>query len=354
MFNLHMAISLICLFTLVITILDAATNQLVSRKTKYRTVGTCLLIGAAALGEFLGVVTEGAALSTLWLHRIAKATELSLAPFIGVAAAISYGEPRRPRIAKCLAAVHFLFEWVAMFFGWVFVVDEQNLYHRQILFPLYVAAFILSVLYAFEAVIRNEKAFQMGFDSSLVCIALLLAAGIGTVFLLPGVRISFLCITLGAMLVYNRYYKVMLQVDAVTGLLNRRCYDAGILDMGTRAAVLLFDVDRFKQVNDTYGHSVGDLCLRNVAGLLREVYGRYGLCYRIGGDEFCVILSQNLHRVEELNRQFREKLQAMCSQDPTMASVSLGYAFYDDASSHIQSVIEEADAMLYQNKNRTR
>ncbi|MGM9604154.1 MAG: GGDEF domain-containing protein, partial [Faecousia sp.] len=345
MFALYAAISLIAFFTLVITMVDAATNQLVSRRTKYRTVGTCLLIAAAALGEFLGVMLDGGAPSAIWPHRIAKAVELSLAPAIGVAVAISYGNPWRPKLAISLVAVHGLFEWVGMFCGWVFLVDGQNLYHRQALFPLYVAAFVLSVIYGFAGVIRNGKAFQIGIDSSLVFILLLLGAGIGVLFL-SGVRIAYPCIALGNLLVYTRYYKVMLQVDAVTGLLNRRCYDVSITDLASRAVILFFDVDKFKQVNDTYGHSVGDLCLKNVARQLREVYGKHGLCYRTGGDEFCVILSQDIEQTEALNRQFREQIQALRHRDNRMPEVSLGFALYDAAVSRIQDVVEEADAML--------
>lgn len=109
---------------------------------------------------------------------------------------------------------------------------------------------------------------------------------------------------MGNLLLYIRYYKMMLQVDAVTQLLNRRCYDVSITDMGSRAMILYFDIDKFKQINDIYGHSVGDLCLRKVAQLLRNVYRKHGLCYRIGGDAFCVILHNGMEKLEKLHQAF--------------------------------------------------
>lgn len=143
----------------------------------------------------------------------------------------------------------------------------------------------------------------------------------------------------------------MLQADAVTSLLNRRCYDVNMTDMGSRAVSLLFDVDKFKHVNDTYGHSVGDICLRNAAQQLRQVYRKNGLCYRIGGDEFCVILRDGIEKTEELNRDFLSAVKMTREKDPRMPGVSMGYAYYDAAVSHVQRVVEEADAMLYRNKN---
>lgn len=179
----------------------------------------------------------------------------------------------------------------------------------------------------------------------------MIAAGLGIRFTSPSIGIDYLCIAVGNMLFYIRCYKIMLQVDAVTRLLNRRCYDVQIADLGTHAAILLFDVDKFKEVNDTYGHSVGDLCLKKIAQELRRVYGKYGLCYRIGGDEFSVILRENLQRVEELNDRFTAAIKALRAEDSRIPDVSVGYAYYDADSTHIQKTIEEADAMLYNNKN---
>ena len=95
---------------------------------------------------------------------------------------------------------------------------------------------------------------------------------------------------------------------------------------------------------------MGDICLKKVAEQLRNVYGKYGLCYRIGGDEFCVILQDSFEKVEELNRQFASAIRNMKEEDGRMSDVSMGYAYYDEAVSHIRNVIEEADAMLYRNK----
>lgn len=71
-------------------------NRLITKETKMKSVITCLLIGMAALGECAGVLTNGASVSFILLHKIAKVIEFSAAPAIGVAAAMAYGDVKKP------------------------------------------------------------------------------------------------------------------------------------------------------------------------------------------------------------------------------------------------------------------
>lgn len=87
--------------------------------------------------------------------------------------------------------------------------------------------------------------------------------------------------------------------DFLTGLLNRRHFEQELAREAARAArydapgaVLLIDIDNFKDVNDTYGHRAGDDVLKGVAGLLRERLRHTDLIARVGGDEFAVLLTQ--------------------------------------------------------------
>lgn len=64
-----------------------------------------------------------------------------------------------------------------------------------------------------------------------------------------------------------------------------------------------------------------------------------------------MIVQNHLEKMEEMNRSFFRELESLQREDATMPGVSMGFALYDAASSHIQNVIEEADAMLYRNKN---
>ena len=80
------------------------------------------------------------------------------------------------------------------------------------------------------------------------------------------------------------------QLDGLTGLLNQNSFLNRSEEMNyTNGMLIVFDVDDFKHVNDVYGHVKGDLCLRIIADCIKKAYAKYGYCYRVGGDEFCVL-----------------------------------------------------------------
>ena len=68
--------------------------------------------------------------------------------------------------------------------------------------------------------------------------------------------------------------------------------------------------------------------MKNVGKHLKNVYGKYGSCYRIGGDEFCVILDDHFELLELLNRKFLNAVEAMRQEDARMPDIALGYAYY--------------------------
>ena len=92
--------------------------------------------------------------------------------------------------------------------------------------------------------------------------------------------------------------RYLAEFDAMTGLANRSLFQSGLarLDDGGKgvSALLLVDLDGFKQVNDTYGHAVGDECLKEAAQRLIESCGNADLVARIGGDEFAVLLGADV------------------------------------------------------------
>jgi diguanylate cyclase (GGDEF)-like protein len=88
----------------------------------------------------------------------------------------------------------------------------------------------------------------------------------------------------------NARLNAELHTDPLTQVGNRRAYENQIADLPPKSAFIVVDVDRFKQINDTLGHEVGDRCLRLIAESIRSTSDRcYRCCYRVGGDEFVVI-----------------------------------------------------------------
>ena len=99
----------------------------------------------------------------------------------------------------------------------------------------------------------------------------------------------------------EEHNKFMAEHDALTGLPNRLQFDkqldAIIEQKGqSKCAILCMDLDKFKQVNDTYGHLAGDVVIKTVADRLAAQVGDRGLVARIGGDEFIILLRNELSK----------------------------------------------------------
>ena len=144
--------------------------------------------------------------------------------------------------------------------------------------------------------------------------------------------------------------------DAITNLLNRSSFER-LLNVFEQEnapfALIIIDVDRFKSVNDTYGHTVGDKTLKNVAALLCAAFRSGDHVFRIGGDEFAVIM---VEMTSDLDYTIREKVdainQTLAHHDDGLPQVSLsvGVAF-SDRPDPTGTIFQDADQALYHQKN---
>ena len=149
--------------------------------------------------------------------------------------------------------------------------------------------------------------------------------------------------------------------DALTGLKNKAAYneytaklDADIFEGKASFAIIMIDVNYLKRVNDTYGHERGNEYLINAAKLACTIFGEE-LVYRIGGDEFVVILDgDNLARCEKTVADIRaviEKLRADTTLEPwEKVSAAIGIAHYTSGDQTADEVFKRADADMYRNK----
>ncbi len=144
----------------------------------------------------------------------------------------------------------------------------------------------------------------------------------------------------------------MLQrVDEMTMLLNRTSYDNRLRRLHEPVTIQFFDVDLFKYVNDEYGHFYGDQCLGKIGRFIRSVYGKHGKCYRIGGDEFCVILDSDQCPVEELNTRFFTALGKHRGETPAFPTSPWATPGMTPARETVEDAVRTADAMLYRYKS---
>lgn len=147
------------------------------------------------------------------------------------------------------------------------------------------------------------------------------------------------------------------QHDELTGLYNRSAYNLMRTDLDmSHNALLLVDVDKFKSINDTYGHDVGDLVLKRVAEVLTYSFRATDLVFRLGGDEFVVIMN-NVDSSMSLVVQRKIEQANVMLQKPTNdlppTSLSVGVAFGDRKNPE-GDIFKDADTALYRMKEKGR
>jgi len=167
------------------------------------------------------------------------------------------------------------------------------------------------------------------------------------------------------MAILTRRLEELANTDTLTGLANRRCLFERFNETWQLAerhdhplSCIMFDVDRFKTVNDTYGHAAGDEVLREFAETLRHSARRPDLCGRLGGEEFVVICPATPRDgATALAERIRMRLDQMKvkHKDHTLhVTVSCGIAERNDATASPEDLLRIADSMLYKAKTAGR
>jgi diguanylate cyclase (GGDEF)-like protein len=157
-------------------------------------------------------------------------------------------------------------------------------------------------------------------------------------------------------LAQNRATLELALTDPLTGLGNRRHFEErlrGELDRADTGAgplsLVLIDLDRFKTVNDRFGHEAGDQLLRAVAACLRQG----GEAFRFGGDEFALLLPGRTGRdADEIVQAVRERLAAVVTPDGAPVQAGFGVATYPDLGVPRDELVRSADRALYREKQR--
>ena len=154
-------------------------------------------------------------------------------------------------------------------------------------------------------------------------------------------------------------------LDSLTHLLNRQAFtrrlEQALNESITGLALIMLDIDHFKQFNDQYGHPLGDRVLQHVGRLLRENLPPQAFAARYGGEEFCVVLRdcQHLEGACHLAEQLRQKMQGLRvkvrSTDQVLDSITASFGFaLAKPGDDLESLLTRADDALYQAKHNGR
>ncbi len=154
--------------------------------------------------------------------------------------------------------------------------------------------------------------------------------------------------------------------DALTGLHNRNALSKYLRDESARTmrykhhmSIFMLDLDHFKDINDRHSHLVGDIALKQIAGVLLQTTRKTDFTGRYGGEEFVVILPEtSLDEARELAQRLLEvirKTPIEVSPSLTLSvTTSIGVAAYPDHADNTEDLLKQADIALYRAKDKGR
>jgi len=178
----------------------------------------------------------------------------------------------------------------------------------------------------------------------------------------PFALIISMAILGGAALQSEREHRRVAVIDPLTGLLNRSAFAQRLgelqhqIDQGAESSLgfLMADIDHFKRINDEHGHPVGDAVLRDVAYAMRSELRAFDLVYRLGGEEFAVLLPGADHaKTQEIAERLRAAVAAS-STGGISVTMSFGAGAISGSDVRLAQLYAQADAALYDAKRAGR
>ena len=275
------------------------------------------------------------------------------------------GDLKRQLLFAIPAGVGVLFSLLAPLTGWFFFVNAEGFYTRGVLFPLYMG---IQYFYQLVTVIYSAIAWRRATNYSqkektksiLIYHAVPFLASLIQIidYRLP----CFCCgITLATLLLFLGVQNAMVTKDELTGLNNRRAFfeylEATVIarpEMGRDLHLLMMDVDRFKRINDLFGHTEGDRALILFAKALKAASSTTDFFIaRYSGDEFLAVCHGTKEELSHFSERVQSELSRRCAEKPYTLSVSIGGADFRSGMP-ISDWIRLADQAMYERKNNAK
>jgi len=354
----YIAVNVICVLSLYIVMHASRHNVLLTHEMKrYFSLAASITILVTAT-EIGSVFFENAAIVNSVLVYIVNMIGFSLSPFIAILLSKAY-----PVTTGKVRALLTIPAWINLalvistpWTGLIFSVNE-SIYMRGPWFGLYILTYMCTYLALILESFNAMKHYQCHTKSTFILLIAFALTGTFVQIILPKIHTTWACITLSLILYYVYFCELSETQDSLSGLLNRNVYDQHIrkLNRQSNGSVIVFDMDDFKQINDMYGHPWGDSCLQIIGKLIRDCFLHIGFCYRVGGDEFCVICrTTNEQQIKDAIGLFHLKIDEIRKSSNTQSvlpMVSTGYSVFQGSQKEYAAAMAEADAQMYYFKN---
>ena len=375
----YIIVSALCGIALLIGIMSLFENELIEPKRKKWFCILAITIIFELIIDTIALSFDGNVARNIALYKVIKDLEFITAPAVPVIfSKIIARQQFWVKVKKffiILLIVNAIVQLITLFIPLMFEITEEVIYKRTTFSVMYIL--ILSIC-TIILVFCSKYAFtqnSINTNCTLLCSALFVSIGVALRVYFEKCNSDWLALTFAYFIFMIYFSNSYLKIDSTTHLLNRKAFDNKMNNVKYTTALIIIDANEFKQINDTCGHARGDWALSKFGEIILKVYGKIGFCYRIGGDEFCVILKEGVLKkisyneknhdtyciLERLMQVLDDEIKVIGNEHSILKQgVSQGYGIYYslkdtpsiDKHKTIDEVFKIADARMYEDKER--
>lgn len=336
--------------TLLCMIFLTATGEYISLAHKKGFIAAFAGESLIILCEVLTELLDGSAEKFRILHYLSNYIGFVFTPLLLLFFALSIGRFHRAKMVLAGGIVYFAVCNILIFSKQIFFIDAQNIYHRGALFDFYIISYFLAIIYLLYETLRlaSKGFWQHRIFAYLLSFSFLFSSILQ--ILESSVNITRFTVVFSLCAYYAYTIELTNLFDKLTGFLNQATYLRKIKGLKEQQTVIILDIDQFKYINDHFGHPYGDQCLRALCRIAKSIFGNHGMCYRIGGDEFAIVLRKNI-QAAQLIATFEKQIDAFFREKPHHLQVSIGFAEFESADTY-ETVVQRADDNMYRIKNQ--
>ena len=341
-------LSFINIITVVMFFIDILGNSICNKYQKTNLVLTCVMLLSICICEIFTTILDGAPVKYRFWHIAANFIGFSLAPGIN----FTLGRSVFPKSNKrfnfffIIWMAYILFMLVCVCLGTdhgIICVDEKNNYYRGKEFFLFIILYSCGILFFFAENLYISIRFWKKTNIVLIInfFFVLFATSVQVVF--PTVQVSWTCIILSIIHYYLYYESLYQQMDIQTYLLNYTSLKKWKKAQKSPVVIVIAELDNYAKLKMNYTREQITKILVTISKLFNSFYKSYGRCYRIGSEEFAVIINNTEIDIEKLNKAFFIQLVKYNFEMADMPLVSIGYAQMDPET-ELDQALSLADA----------
>ncbi|WP_026493758.1 GGDEF domain-containing protein [Butyrivibrio sp. XPD2002] len=260
-------------------------------------------------------------------------------------------------LASIPAVIMIILVFVNLFYPIIFYVTEDNVYHRLPLSYVYYLIDTVYLLFSYIVIAKYEKKYGKVRFFPLYLFLGPITLGCALQLIFFGVSLIWVSLAVGITAIYMSIQNESAYLDTLTGLYNR-AYLYYKLDFtgkfkDPKLGGIMVDVDYFKQINDTYGHSTGDKALTDVAKILNNNKPDNATAIRFAGDEFILLAyDTSIEELENIKIRMTRAVEFFNSQNrrPYKLSLSMGCSTYDSENESLDAFLKHMDNNMYEAK----